>query len=131
MKATVITNEEIDKLKVSSLPTRPTAPAAFGGRGYTAKEMKEAFDRLPLLIIERLNALINSISQVGADCLASMIPTGIIEHHTLQDLFSDILEGNILSYMYLGDVPFINHITALRADVDKLLANAGIPPTEV
>ncbi len=61
MNTTKITNSEIDALKVASLPTRPTAPTAFGGKGYTATEMKEAFDKLPLRIIEEFNSLIDEI----------------------------------------------------------------------
>lgn len=61
MNTTKITASEIDSLKVASLPTRPTAPAAFGGKGYTATEMKAAFDKLPLRIIEEFNSLIDEI----------------------------------------------------------------------
>ena len=44
MKASKILNEQIKNLKVASLPSRPTAPTSFGGRGYTANQVKEAFD---------------------------------------------------------------------------------------
>ena len=50
MKTTKILDSEIANLKISSLPSRPTAPTAFGGNGYSAKEMKEFFDKLPLFI---------------------------------------------------------------------------------
>ena len=62
MTTNKITDSEIESLKVGSLPTRPTAPTAFGGRGYTATEMKAAFDKLPLKIIEEFNALIDDIA---------------------------------------------------------------------
>ena len=65
MNATKILNSEIESLKISSLPARPTAPTAFGGKGYTSKEMKEAFDKLPLFIIERFNRLIEDITSKG------------------------------------------------------------------
>ena len=61
MNTKKITDTEIASLKVSSLPTRPTAPNAFGGKGYTATEMKAAFDKLPLRIIEGFNSLIEEI----------------------------------------------------------------------
>ncbi len=61
MNTKKITESEIEELKVASLPTRPTAPTAFGGKGYSATEMKEAFDRLPLYTIDRLNSLIEDI----------------------------------------------------------------------
>ena len=79
MKAKKITEKEIKGLKVASLPTRPTAPASLGGKGYTAKEMKEAFDRLPTYIIERFNLLISDIEAVGEDSLAGAIKTDLME----------------------------------------------------
>ena len=51
MKSKKITDGDINDKKVASLPTRPTAPAAFGGKGYTATELKEAFDSLPLFLV--------------------------------------------------------------------------------
>lgn len=62
-----IPDSEIESLKVASLPTRPTAPAAFGGKGYTATEMKAAFDKLPLRIIKEFNVLMDEIEN-GALC---------------------------------------------------------------
>ena len=38
MNSSKITEADIADLKISTLPTRPTAPAAFGGKGYTATE---------------------------------------------------------------------------------------------
>ena len=64
MKTTKILPGEITQLKVASLPSRPTASADVGGRGYTPMQMKEAFDRLPLFIIERLNGLIGELSNI-------------------------------------------------------------------
>ena len=61
MNTNKITDSEIESLRVASLPTRPTAATAFGGKGYTATEMKEAFDKLPLRIIRGFNSLIDEI----------------------------------------------------------------------
>ena len=47
MNSKKITDSDISALKISSLPTRPTAPAEFGGKGYTATELKAAFADLP------------------------------------------------------------------------------------
>lgn len=71
MNTKKILDSEIESLSVASLPTRPTAPTAFGGSGYTASEMKAAFDRLPLRIIEGFNSLITEIengAMLGALC---------------------------------------------------------------
>jgi hypothetical protein len=75
MNTKKITESEIEELKISSLPTRPTAPTAFGGKGYSATEMKEAFDRLPLYVAERLNSLIDDIESGSlADLIAESEP---------------------------------------------------------
>ena len=68
---------------MSSLPTRPTAPSAFGGSGYTATEMKAAFDRLPLKIIERFNLLLSEIEN-------GTLTEEICAHEPLSTLISDV-----------------------------------------
>ncbi len=59
---TKISASEISDLRISSLPLRPTASPQSGGSGYTAADMRAAFDRLPLFIIERLNSLIDDVA---------------------------------------------------------------------
>jgi hypothetical protein len=102
MNATRITDSEIAEAAVSSLPTRPTSPTAFGGKGYTSAEMKAAFDRLPLLLAKRYNSLLEDVESLGEGSLAESIPTGISEGHTLTDLFSDVKNGNLASYLRVG-----------------------------
>ena len=99
MKAKKINDGEIAELKSSALPSRPCAPSSFGGRGYTSVEMKAAFDRLPLFIIERLNALLDDISAEGGDSVAREIRTGISEGHTLSELFRDLKSGEAAGYI--------------------------------
>ena len=99
MKATKINNEDIWELKISSLPTRPTAPTAFGGAGFSAKEMKEAFDKLPLYIVSKYNDLIDDILSGE---IAEQLPTGIKADHTLSSLLSDITNGNLSSYFMIS-----------------------------
>ena len=99
MKAKKINGGEIAEMKIAALPSRPCAPSSFGGRGYTSVEMKAAFDRLPLYIIDRLNALLDDISADGEDSVAGEIKTGIAEGHTLKMLFSDLTDGSASSYI--------------------------------
>ena len=113
MNATRITAEEIAALSVASLPTRPTSPTAFGGGGYTAAEMKSAFDRLPILLAERYNSLIEDAEALGEGSLASSIPTGIVDEHTLSDLFSDVGNGNLAAYLKVGDESLYSIINRL------------------
>ena len=76
MNTKKITDGEIADLRVASLPTRPTAPFEFGGKGYTALQMKRAFDKLPVFIVERLNLLIDDISSDPQICRPAFM-TGI------------------------------------------------------
>ncbi len=99
MKATKILSEDILDLTVASLPTRPTADSSVGGGGYSAKMMKEAFDRLPLYIISCFNDLIDDIRAVGEGSLSAEIQTGISASHSLNDLFKDISSGDASSYL--------------------------------
>lgn len=120
MTTKIITDAEARELKISSLPSRPTAPAAFGGRGYTATEMKAAFDKLPELIISRLNALITDIGRTGDDSLAGAIPTGISDGHTLSRLIEDIQSGDFAGYLRVGDASLDSVISAIRESLAAL-----------
>lgn len=125
MNATKILDSEISSLKVASLPSRPTAPTAFGGKGYTASEMKAAFDRLPLFIVERFNQLIEDIGSVGEMSLAGGIPTGIYEDHTLAELFSDIKSGSLAGYMQVLGENLDNLLARILENVAALENSSG------
>lgn len=113
MNATRITEEEISALSVASLPTHPTSPAAFGGGGYTAADMNPAFDRLPILLAERYNSLLEDAEALGEGSLAASIPTGISEEHTLANLFSDVKNGNLASHLTVGEESLYSVINRL------------------
>ena len=118
MKVTKITEGEIQDLLVSSLPTRPTAPTSFGGRGFTASDMKAAFDALPLYIKDRLNLLIDNISSSGEDSVAHSIQTGIKEDYTLFDLCEDIISGNILTLINFDGESLYSFLVRVRNSID-------------
>ena len=120
MRAKKILSSDIAELKVSSLPTKPTAPKSMGGKGYGAKEMKEAFDKLPLFIIERFNALIEDILATGTDSLSAAIGTGIKEDHTLCDMFGDVGSGEFAAYLKIFDESLVSHITCIRTELERL-----------
>lgn len=103
MNTTKILDSEINDFKIASLPSRPTAPTAFGGKGYTSSEMKAAFDKLSLFIIERFNSLLEDVSSEGEGSLADEIPTGVYDGHTLSRLFADIVSGDMPLYLSMGD----------------------------
>ena len=113
-----ITKEKINELSVSSLPTRPTAPTASGGAGFSAKEMKSAFDALTLHVIERFNELIRAIKDTGEGSLASEIPTGISDRHTLLDLLADLESGDFVSYVNVRGKSLATRISEIEATLE-------------
>lgn len=117
MKATKILSEEIRNMRISSLPSRPTAPKSMGGAGYTSLQMREAFDRLSLYIISRYNALIEDIED-GA--IASSIPSGIADSHTLTDLMKDVKNGNLSSYLDVGGLSLMTALSELDERIKAL-----------
>lgn len=126
MKASKINQEEISDICVSSLPTRPCAPTALGGKGYSAAEIKEAFDRLPLYIVKKYNDLIDDIFATGDDSVCAAIPTGILAGQSLADLLSDMRDGEICSYFPAPVGTLGEYLLALREDVDKIKAALNI-----
>ena len=118
--------DDIEDLKVSSLPSRPTAPTSFGGRGYTASQMKAAFDRLPLFIIERFNSLIDDVSTEGEGSLAADIPTGISDGHTLAALFADLCDGELAKYLSLGELTLREYTDANDERIADILSDLEV-----
>ncbi len=119
MKTTKITQSESEPLLIASLPTRPTAPSAFGGKGYTATEMKAAFDQLPILIIERFNSLIDDIES-GNIC--DGIPTAISGAPTLSALIKAFYNGTLASLIAYRDTTLTAYIEGLNNEVARLRA---------
>lgn len=114
-----IKDAEIAALRVSSLPSRPNASGAFGGRGYTAAQMKEAFDRLPLFLVGRFNALLDDLGAVGEGSLADAMPTGLGEGHTLADLFADIKSGALSGYLSTGEETLGKRLDRIDGEIDS------------
>ena len=96
-----IKESELRELGVSALPSRPSFPSLYEGRARSAKELREAFDRLPRLIAERFNALLDACGLLDGEreSLAEAIATELFEGHSLADLFRDIESGALLSYL--------------------------------
>lgn len=120
MQAKKILNSDVRGMLISSLPTRPTAPRSQGGRGYGVSEMKAAFDKLPLYIIERYNELIGDITREGCDSLAAAMPSGIKEGHSLFTLFDDVRTGELATYFSFLGKSLLSHVITLYAEIDKL-----------
>lgn len=58
-----ITKKEIASAGVRSLPDRPNAYSKYGAGALTASQLKEAFDKLAVLISERLNVVFGELEE--------------------------------------------------------------------
>ncbi len=125
MNTQPILESEYAPLCIAALPSRPTASSAFGGRGYTATQLKEAFDRLPLLIIHRFNALLSDIGSTGTGSLASEIPTGLESGHTLKNLFEDLKSGTLSTYLDVGGRSLYHLLTEMESTLETLVLLMG------
>ena len=115
MNSKFINSTDYERLTVASLPSNPTAKVGFGGLGYSATEMKQAFDALPLFIIDRLNMLIADLSASPNESVSTAILTGIGERkHTLYDLFRDIINGNLAGYLAVGENTLVLEIAEIK-----------------
>ena len=83
--------------------------------------MKAAFDRLPLLIIERFNELIGDIENGEA---FESVPTGIDGAPTIAELLRAFTAGTLASIITYRDTTLTAYLEALRSDVDRLIAKA-------
>ena len=126
MKATKISDAEISALKVAALPTRPTTPDAFGGSGYTPTEVKAAFDKLPLYIIEKYNELIDDITGEGGGDITDGLKTGINDTKTLGEFFSDITDGTLATYLKTPLGTLAEDLMGLKSDIAKIAEHLGI-----
>ena len=60
-----ISKERVSELSVSGLSTRPNMGGRLGRTGLTSRQLREAFDRLPLAAIEKINEMIELINRLG------------------------------------------------------------------
>lgn len=115
-----IMEEEMADLGVSSLPDRPSAPSLYSGETLTAAELRAAFDRLPRLLAQRFNALLDATGlyedKEGAETLASLIATGLAEGHSLQDLFEEIQNGVLADRLILDGERSLSEVLAALED---------------
>ena len=121
MKSKKIEKNEYEALTVSSLPSNPTAKVGYGGLGFSATQMKAAFDALPIFIIDRLNMLIADICEAPTKSVSTQIKTGIGgEAHTLFNLFTDIESGRFASYLFVGEGTLANEIADIKERIRAL-----------
>ena len=120
MKATRILNSEIENMKVSSLPTHPVKESVYHDKSYSSSEVKAAFDKLPLLIIERFNALLDDIEAESGSSISTAIQTGIESDHTLSQLFADVKNGNMSAYLSVGEKSLATELYEIKEAIRAL-----------
>ncbi len=125
MQTKKIVQEEISDLKVASLPNRPNATPKFGGYSYTAADMKAAFDKLPLFIVEKFNSLIDDI-ETESGGIATSIKTGLSEAHTLASLFRDIESGAFAEYLTVLGKNLSEQIQDIIERLETLEERSGV-----
>ncbi len=126
MRSKKITEAEIADLKVAALPTRPNAATRYGGGGYSAADVKAAFDRLPLYIIEKYNLLIDDILGESNESISDAIKTNFTPTHTLANMLSDIPSGDFAYYLRVGDGYLNSVISELKEKLDAVIAHLGL-----
>ena len=107
---------------VSALPNRPSAPSLYSGRALSATELKAAFDRLPTLVAERFNALLDATglfeSEDPKESLAELIATRLAPDHSLSDFFADVANGNLAAYLSAdGEHSLADVISEMKEDI--------------
>ena len=115
-----ISNDEYSPLKIANLPTRPTAPQEFGGKGYSPSELKRAFDALPMLAINRINQLISDICAEGENSVATEIKSGIERGHSLSQFFIDLKSGEAASYIQVFDSTLADCLSDIQAQIGEI-----------
>ena len=118
MKTTKITATEQNERTVASLPTHPTAES-YQGAAMTPTELKQSFDRLPLLLTERFNALLDDIAATPSESISTIIKTGI-SNRTLYNMFVDITSGSFASYMKVNGKSLYEEINNIKEAIREL-----------
>lgn len=124
-----ISDEEIRSTQIQgNLPNRPTQSSLYPDNTITAEEVKEAFDKLPKLVANRLNELIRTIisttdGRLNADSLAGMMQTGLREGHTLYDLLLEIANG---TRSFLPAISQADNDKVPTAENGKWILKAGV-----
>ena len=86
----LISEEDINSAKVSGLQTRPNAPTSYGGNGLSAAELQEHFDKLAMLAIHKINAI---IAAINTSEFSKNLPLDSLTFKTLDSLVGGIVSG--------------------------------------
>jgi hypothetical protein len=101
-----ITPKEINERKVANLPTRPNNPRLYGGERLSPEQLKERFDALSLLAINRLNTLIAMINdgKISKEIPVLMIGEGDeAQTLTISELAEKVVDGTLPDIMMASE----------------------------
>ena len=102
-----ISENDINKGKVSNLPTRPNSIGSYGSTSLTSEKLREKFDELSLLAIDKINEIIEGMSANGATTKTIKFKHGDMEY-SLQDIFDSIFSGILSQIMIVGENSTLN-----------------------
>lgn len=122
MKSQKIVNAELERRLVSSLPARPNREYAAGGVSFSSTALRAAFDRLPLLLVERYNALFDDIESGE---ISELFKIGLKDGQTLSSLIEDIKSGAWAGYFYIESTPLYTLLKDILSRLEKLEEVSG------
>ena len=120
MNTKKIQQSEINSSAIAFLPDKPTVSKEYGGLGLSSQDLKVAFDKLPMLAVERINSLITDIESEEAGKIGESIKTGIRSGHTLADFFIDVMNGSLASYFTIGTSTLIDKLASLEEEIAQI-----------
>lgn len=103
-----ITEDEVRALWVQRLSDTPNRGGQFGTAGLSAREVKAAYDALPLRIVEAFNELVGIVEEGR---LAELIPAA--EGRSLADFFRDVTSGELAAYLTADGARSLSEVAAL------------------
>ena len=78
---------------------------------------------------EKLNELIELIIGEGDEKISDNIKTGLYDGHTLSELFEDIKNGNLSSYLDVYGKSLLERIEKLISDIGAVKRDMGVDYT--
>ena len=138
-----ISMERVAELSIESLSARPNNKGRFGVSGLSSRELRRAFDRLPLMALEKINELIDAINRLaegGTDGSDDVVPDHTHEHDHDDRYVKISPNGSTalingeekINDIYLGNTPATKVIINAAkqyftgAELDSVLCEIGV-----
>lgn len=112
----IIKETDINARRVANLPTRPNSEGSYGTQKLTSAQLKAKMDALPLLAIEKINEIINSMG-VGGDFAKTLKFQSGGTVYTLQELVDGIFNGDLSEILIIDGKPLEFVVENLSAQI--------------